>query len=88
MKSPYEVLQDAKLAGTKAGPNKTYGYYFRTNEQAAELALQALKGHFFAVLATNDLERERITDNILKKLAELDKPTVRTIVQLVLEWSE
>lgn len=44
--SPVEqVLIDAKLAGTsneQAVP-MTYGYLFRTNEQAAKLALNALK---------------------------------------------
>lgn len=44
--SPVEqVLIDAKLAGTaKDGAvPMTFGYLFRTNEQAAKLALEALK---------------------------------------------
>lgn len=44
------VLIDAKLSGTNKQIGDEWGYAFRTNEQAAELAIDAILGNRDVVL--------------------------------------
>lgn len=58
--SPEAVLVEAKLAGTKMEVNLKdkgeFGYIFRTNEQAAALAIQALYDAGFEINRKEDAE--------------------------------